>query len=538
MLCVVAGIGWVFVIPFDARVLYRAIPPNAILVSEHRDLNGRWRDVASNSVVRVATELAGISDEEYQDALMDEGLAKALSVLGRRFMLLAYVPNLSESGYGCWILAGWAGGGTQLVRIGGLKIAGADELEKCEVEGETIWLYRSDDLPKGEYLSLAVCEGAVVGCLSMDPYAVRYVIGRVREGMPLMPLLDERADKMAAGEESPGYLDWMAVKRYGGSYLGNGFMSEEWCEVKARFHGAGGIEVWSSLREGWAEGSGWQKGSGLEIDEGVKSLEKMLVADVNTLVVAPYGLVQAVAAENSKAFAILGDYFASSVDNDALAFAAVLGEDYRGTVLGRTSLPGALTLPSVVVGVQVMTNMPLYDFAGKVLDRLNRRYKWGVIPKKLAIDGIEAVAIEPTEPMARSLLGADECPTLVLADGWLLLFSNGKAVMRFAVQRILRAGGEGGEEKGISAGWVSAIESEAGSIRGWSDLEGASAECRNLYGTATIVLMPFPDLLPTVRPKMDLVLSWIVGANKLGQVKVSIDLDGDREIVHLETTQE
>jgi len=66
-------IWWIFYFPFSREKLYRAIPQNALFVSEHADLAARWKSIARNPLTLCVLATAGFKQKNLGEAVIEHG---------------------------------------------------------------------------------------------------------------------------------------------------------------------------------------------------------------------------------------------------------------------------------------------------------------------------------------------------------------------------------------------------------------------------------------------------------------------------------
>lgn len=93
--------------PERRDLVFRAMPSNSILVSEHLDIHGVWRERFSNPLI--SGTLAGFGVDDVEEWAEDEGIIWITRLVAGRRSLIGWTPALGPAGEPCWTGASWAG---------------------------------------------------------------------------------------------------------------------------------------------------------------------------------------------------------------------------------------------------------------------------------------------------------------------------------------------------------------------------------------------------------------------------------------------
>lgn len=184
------AIGWLFYFPFSEARLYRGAAPHAALISEHERLAERWSDLLANP------QLAGILDATLgaQDPtatraalelLGNPTTTRLVELLGKRKVVVSYVPRASPRGFDCWTASAWVGGTTQLLRWGWLDRTLGELKPTLRARGIKGW--QQPLLLDGQryHLGMVAFEGVVALTLSRDPGTVTWMATRLLRDAPM-----------------------------------------------------------------------------------------------------------------------------------------------------------------------------------------------------------------------------------------------------------------------------------------------------------------------------------------------------------------
>ena len=189
------SVWWVFYFPYNPQIVYRAIPSDAVLISEHERLAERWQSMALNPIAAKLLGAAGVKEKDLKESAGDSQVAEWVNRLASRHTVVAWVPTIGEGGVrlGAGKLGGGAGANLRRwsALLGLLKGSG---FQKTMVDGgREVWvLHDKKAKPDDPILSVTIAEGVFLACLSKDPFGVRVLVDRIEGGAPLLPEFQER----------------------------------------------------------------------------------------------------------------------------------------------------------------------------------------------------------------------------------------------------------------------------------------------------------------------------------------------------------
>ncbi len=169
-------IGWIFWIPFQPSRLYRAIPANAVFVSSHDNIAGRWKCLSTNVLLKSLVSRIPVFPGK-SSILPDFVKTKTwMAHLASRKTVIGFVPSTEYSGEPTWIAASWIGNASIYMRwllrwksIRAISLLG-------NYGGRFMWGLNQPITESGMKLSFAIGEGMILCCLSHDPIGIRQVI--------------------------------------------------------------------------------------------------------------------------------------------------------------------------------------------------------------------------------------------------------------------------------------------------------------------------------------------------------------------------
>jgi hypothetical protein len=96
---------------------------------------------------------------------------------------------------------------------------------------------------------------------------------------------------------------------------------------------------------------------------------------------------------------------------------AVLGDEFSARIKG-------IKVPAVIAGIPVGDSTNTLAWMKQSLDRLNAKYRWGLIPREVYAKGSTVFAVENTASNFYSTLTLEEKPAYAICGEWLLISSN------------------------------------------------------------------------------------------------------------------
>lgn len=415
-----AACWWTLRVPHRPEQLYRAIPAEATLLSAHYNLSARWKAVAGNPLIASVAGALGVEESSWRSLDENPEFHRLLRWLADDDVFVAYVPRMRTTGEPAWVFASWVDGHSQRLRWL-LKSAKAPELRRAASRnGWPVWVWAPRGMKHGERITFALVEGMAVGCIAKETLGIDHVLACVDGHAPSLAgvralVLDEPSVHTDRGWVKPMPAD--------------GALQEP------LFYN---IELLSS---GGLAGT----------------------------VVTPYppaatGAVVSVQAVDDAA-GLLGDHpIAYAVmDRDlgrywlAELLTNAMGREARDLLAGQG--PGALTLsllggphsgrfmavrlPALVAGVTVDDPAQTKADIPALLDRVNARTRWGLVPQPVPVGTQEVFAIEGTGRSVYASLATDERVAYTTVGNSLVVASNLGTLSKLLSERPALAGGGG-----------------------------------------------------------------------------------------------
>lgn len=396
---------WVLHVPYDPERMYAAIPAGATFVTQHRGLVDRWDAFSSNPVTRSLLSSLGIKASALKGLTEDPESEAWFRKLASKDVVLAFVPELGGYGEPAWVFASWLGGESQRLRwsLSWGRVPGY--APRPPHRGRPCWEVESKDLDPDVTITISFVEGMLVGCLARDPR----VIGDVLDAY------DGQAPSVTSGE---GWA-WSG-EAAGGRALDRGWFNlsglHEEHRLAPRALAYEFTQLTATSLAGRLSADVLSAASQPVPQEGALDQLAGLVGDLplafavtRTALLLPW-----IEAAATPAWArVVRDVIRQERADTAMV--AVLGGDFSGRFK-------AIKVPAIVVGIPVAGREGVATRIQQALDRLNARYRWGLI--STAVGSNEVYAIEGTALESHAGLAFEEKPAYAIVGGWLLFGSN------------------------------------------------------------------------------------------------------------------
>ncbi len=186
LLFVLFALLWILHIPERPDRVFRAMPENSLLVSEHIDLSGVWRRRFDNPLLVDTLSVCGVRHAE--DWAADTNIVWIVRLVSGPRSLIGYSPALGPSARPCWTGASWVGPRGRLLNLMLLTrwIPGVGRLDVTP-SGVRYMRLKSRKM-QGLYLAFRLRENVLMATLGEDPEAVRHLDERLRLDAPLAPV--------------------------------------------------------------------------------------------------------------------------------------------------------------------------------------------------------------------------------------------------------------------------------------------------------------------------------------------------------------
>lgn len=503
-----AAAWWVLYTPYRPEHMYRALPAQTAFVSVHRDLSGRWDEVHRNPLIQTLFLALGVEPEDLQSLSEDPATRQWLDLLAADEALVAFVPSLGNPGEPAWLIVTWLGAKSQRLRWN-LHWAKIKELTPHPpYRGWPSWTL--DTEKEGEpKLTFALVEGMGIGVFSKDPRLLNEVLDALDGVQPSLDRRPEFPGRTGIWCRDPRAPDrgWVNPEAWDAAVTSPvGPVTYEWSELQS-----GQLRGLVTGRDPFAvefSRAPQLKTAGLDrllgdLPQGVALLSPALAL--------PY-----MEQPNRAAWLrLLAEVI--RLEKAGVIAVGLVGDEYSGRLKG-------IKLPTLVTGIPVGDEARAAAWLREAFDRLNARYRWGLVPREVSAGRGRMTIVEGTSTNFLSSLPPAECPAYLLRGGWLLLASNSEGLGRLAE----RFDGLP-TNRPAPAAWAGDLAAEPAPAYLWLDLARAAKTLRTAISTYSLkLLFEDPSGSQETRQKLNEAKAWIDSLVPLNRARFWMRSDGTR----------
>ena len=506
---VVLAVFWTFYFPYSKENLYRAIPENAIFVSEHPCLSERWVECIKTPLAHGMLNAFGVEDKDIDDIQNDSDIVSAVKIFANRNTVLGYVPRLDLSGRPAWVFASWAGFSTQPLRWGWLSSKMSDFQEIDLGRNRSGWAKPVGADGEELWLSLAAVHGMVLGCVSSDNRGVRYLVDRIEGGVPVGNVFNETFEQWSCGKATVAEqktLDRIWFKWRGGAPSAKRNYELECALI---LHGEKGSK-------------GWIKTDFLPQLPEVASSVKVDIAGLNSCMSDQTDVRAIVPLDYVEVFvkrwvpwqgtASLIKAVRDEAKDDGSMCVAMLEPEFGGRIAGMKTC-------AALVGVRMKEGADGFSVVNRLLDVINRENKASLIPRReKGVEGM--ISLDSARPGVLKLFGKEHRPAFIERNGWLFLSSS-----RMALEKLFTE-----EPSGWSSWGSSSIDGDASAYL-MSDLSAVSEAVNGIVSICAIIASVQNVNDEAFTARLQSIRAWmhVLGRLKEGSCSLNVS-DGTPEI--------
>lgn len=513
---VILAAWWLLYLPRDEEAVYRAIPAGASVVTVHERLADRWDSIAGSGVAAGILNTIGIEKSEIDNYMAVPGNRRWFKRLANDTTVFAYVPELGRTGSKALVFSTWAGRNGRFLRwLVSLHLV--EGVERTGLyAGRPIW---TADIPAWHdlNLSMTVCGGVLTGCLSSESNSVTYLINAYdglngpRSILSANPLPDIAA-LWTAPEQDRGWIrriPELAMASHSFVLVPD---SAQRCSVRFR----GNYELPRTPPK--LESGSFVVPAGLlgNIPEAVAFMPSSYVADVMSWRGNPAWAVICAQALRANAGSDPNTAFIAMFGEDYRArLTAIIPKDYRGMVKN-------LPIPGLLLGVQIKDSGQARNLVEGVLDRLNARCRFGVIPREALVGNILVTAIEGTGDDLYSMFPFEERVAYTFCEDWFLVCNSMDVLSRL----VTRYQQKESATEAVTSRWLTALATEPAQVFLWTDVNAAGVTLNDAVGLIRMMLFGSPQdrkLQEQLKDAMD----WIETARLIDTISLHALTDAD-----------
>lgn len=512
---------WSTFYPYSRRTIYRVIPTNAMLVTEHEELAARWQDVAKNSVIRRAFDAGGVDGATLDEILVDPGVDALFKLLGQRKTVFAYVPSLGGTGRPTWIVSSWMGSSSQLMRFG-IFPGKLLDMERIRLpDRRWAWIWRSGlfegldgtspaagkSTGQELFLTVTAFEGVLLGCLTADPNDLQYLVNRLAQGWDMLPELDlrlrtDRENKTSA-KDSIWATSWEFRTKFG-----------EPLQVMTEVSLVGDTGL-----DGLVDGNiVLPPARKLRYEADLSSLARLAGNTPDGIIIVPRSYVQELVRDGGlpREYTSVMESLDPHLVSGSPLVAFMMGGNYSGRILRDQTLGMGIRVPALVVAVMLKNADNGLSVARTVLDKINSKHKQVLIPRALDKSGGRVLVVDSAQSGFYGELRPDEKLAVAVKGEWLLLSSNAGSLLKF----INRSAGEESRPK-----WWRSDAGECPAYA-WFDLDATGKTLGSALTVYSMMVMGQGSEGESIGAMIRDIRKWVEAARSLDVGSFSLDSGG------------
>lgn len=493
---------WIWNVPYAPEKLLRAIPGHAVSVSMHDNLAGRWNEIAEHPITLSLVGVFGGDAEEWKELRDDPGFQYLLNLLGRKELSVAYVPYPGYQAEPMFVFASWIGGKSHRLRwtlpffdLPGLSYVG-------EIGGWPVWVYRWSDQGSVRQISMALVEGMVIGCNSVNLAAIDNIIASYNGEYPSIASrkdLDHWNQSLLNSSRHDRFWYKEPTSRK------NKELNGPWL---VEFDLANPARVKGSARMPAPDGFG-EESEPFAVQDLARLWQSHPIA---ACALSAEGIRESGFSTNRVPMSLALD-LVNNGNGKALAL-GLFGGDFSGRYKG-------IKIPTLMAAVQLPEQTDTVAFIQQTVDRWNARYRWGLVAVAQGTGSSTVYRLEGTTDSVYSGFIPQEQVAMTQAGQWLVISSNLKG-LEALVAHMEQSGSD-------SVPWAEQIDQAvAGGAMGYLGMDLArGAETFRLAISAYSLKLLFEDATGSTRTRQT-----------LNEAKAWLDLLAQMDHLHVYGTKE
>jgi hypothetical protein len=423
------GTWWVLYVPYKPDSILMAIPSDATFVSVHKHLATELDPLLGNQVVRSALVSAGVKESDLDEFATNRVAHAWINRLASDQTVVAYVPALGYQRKPAWICASWIGNESQKFRWKLFWFRPKMIQQTATEYGRNIYSVRMRLSDPNQRLSVALTEGVLVGCLSEDPTAARYLVQSFDRQYGRTSIVSDGtlAKATALLPPHPPHWGWIRTPR--------AILPPR--DIRSLLVYGVNTVTPSNLSLSLALNRALPLAPDLADNPGIAPLLQTLGTSPDFTLIMPLIWMQALLHDQqalplwvNSVLPLVGTNPASS-----LAFISILNHDHSGRIrgpLGNTmaQLTKGLRVPTLLLGMQVDSEEEVDRRISTTLDQINSRYGSSLLSHPTRTPNGVVTLIEESRKGLYKKFEPDERVAWTYHHGWMFLASNAGVLKR------------------------------------------------------------------------------------------------------------
>lgn len=502
---------WLFYFPYDATRIYRVLPQDAQIITEHELPAGRLEALSANPAVQRLLADAGVDPDANSRFFADPRATALVRHLAGRKVLFAYAERFGPASRPTRVLASWIGWRTQVVKLA-LWMGRAPGFKRLAQPSPTpIWVRTLAGGHRAQTVALAAFEGLLVATISEDPQAMMELVTRQYAGAARMPSLIYHLDrennwqKDAATDRA--WVSWACGSR----------------KRRTRLVMAAGIEKASD-----SELSGWARliyappsGQTFPATEALTRMRQTLGTRPQGELVCPLAYLQPILSDPRATWT---ERFAFETLTKVMPRHQSLGlsfltDDYRGRILvlnvEQVERSLSISVPTLVLCLPVDDASRTTDLLHTTLDRINAELKLSLIPHELPSAPFPLYVIDDVSGNAYSRMPQEQKVAVAILDDRLLLSTNFKNLHALLVDHSAR--------NAMSPAEIDGSQSVPAYLH--LDLEAVCPDIAKLLTYCQLIASQ------SGRQSVAVATEWVKAVQSFGDLELRLRAEGDQLLV-------
>jgi hypothetical protein len=520
----VAGCWWVLYIPYKPDSVLSAIPAEATVVSIHNNLSSELDPLLENHLVRNALVSAGVKDTDLSSLLSNKTTRAWINRLAGDRTVIAYVPALGYQQKPAWVFATWIGNHSQRFRWKIFWFRPKTIRQSATEYGRIVYEVRTRLSNPKEKLSLSLTEGVLVGCLSEDPAAARYLVQTFDHQYGRASIVSDGTLSSASLLASSGtpHRGWIRTPRRWIPFHEGSPLIAYTASVKDN----------SRLELSLAASGDLPLAGDMAQNTTLAPLLQTLGTSPDAALVMPISWIKALMPD-PQTLPLWVEIIQPLVETNAtpsLGFISILNRDHGGRIrgpLGSSLTPflKGLRVPSLILGIQVSDEQDAARRIALILDQLNSRYGLGLIPHPIQTPDGAITLIEESRKNLYGKFEPDERIAWTHKQGWMFLASNAAILKRLMANASLPAGKSLADARPSKpayayAPWMTSKTPTGASL--WIDTESTGKLIKDAISAVTISLMVRnADGTQETRRKLEVARQWMEKLQGINEITIT-----------------
>lgn len=522
VVAILAGSWWVLYVPYKPDSIMMAIPSDASFVSLHSNLAPELPSLLENRLLQDMLIGAGIKESDFAEFASNRVARAWISRLARDRTVIAYVPALGYQQKPAWIIASWIGNESRKLRWKLFWFRPKMFHQTATEYGRTIYGLRIRLANANNRISIALVDGAVLGCLSEDPTAARYLVQAFDRQFGRTSIVSDGTFAQATSLLPPDKPHWGWVKLPRGLLPLRDTRSLVVYGASARSHS--NIDVWLALK------GALPRTTDIAQNPGTAPLLQTLGTSPDCMLLMPVSWLQTVIPDQQ-----LLPLWANSImplfatnSTPSLAFVSILNREYSGRIRGplggtMAQFVKGLRVPTILLGVQVQDAEDASRRISSILDRLNSRYGLGLIAHPVHTPNLDVTIIEESHKNIYKKFEPDERVAWAYSRGWMFLASNA-AILKRLMAAATSAEASPADPRSASSPPCAILTTTATPADAslWINAASTGQLIKDAVSAAMIALMVSDsDGSQTTREKLETVKQWAERAQAIRDISAS-----------------